>query len=297
MTKNNIKNNSLRLFLATLSLAACSVAPVGQLSADVFDDVVAEFAMLEKNGSKAGQDWFNLAQKARTSGNFEIAALALDRAANNGVSPVEIGIEKSRLKIADDNSDGAIEELKILAGQGFTSVGALTSDAVIDSLAGNAEYDALIESMTVQAYPCRHQPGFSDFDFWIGEWDVAVANGVPAGTNSIQPAERGCLLIENWANLGGGTGMSINYLDKSTDQWVQIWNSEGGSQINIRGGLTDEGMRMEGFLHTVGNGITVPFRALWTPLPDGRVRQFFEQSNDGGESWTPWFEGFYTRKN
>jgi len=31
-------------------------------------------------------------------------------------------------------------------------------------------------------------------------------------------------------------------------------------------------------------------------LPDGRVRQFFEQSTDGGETWTTWFEGFYTRK-
>jgi hypothetical protein len=41
----------------------------------------------------------------------------------------------------------------------------------------------------------------------------------------------------------------------------------------------------------------VPFRGLWTPLPDGRVRQFFEQSNDGGETWVPWFEGFYTRKD
>ena len=27
----------------------------------------------------------------------------------------------------------------------------------------------------------------------------------------------------------------------------------------------------------------------------GRVRQYFEQSNDGGETWVPWFEGFYTR--
>ena len=96
--------------------------------------------------------------------------------------------------------------------------------------------------------------------------------------------------------MAGGTGMSVNYLDLITNEWVQIWNAEGGSQINVRGGLTDDGMAMEGTLHNVANGTTVPFKALWTPLPDGRVRQFFEQSNDGGETWTPWFEGFYTRK-
>ena len=103
------------------------------------------------------------------------------------------------------------------------------------------------------------------------------------------------MLIENWTNTTGGTGMSINYLDKATDEWVQIWNAEGGSQINIRGGLNEDGMRMEGHLHSIGNGNTTPFRALWTLLPDGRVRQFFEQSNDNGATWVPWFEGFYTR--
>jgi len=45
----------------------------------------------------------------------------------------------------------------------------------------------------------------------------------------------------------------------------------------------------------VSNGVTAPFRGLWTPQPDGRVRQFFEQSDDGGKTWKPWFEGFYTR--
>lgn len=36
----------------------------------------------------------------------------------------------------------------------------------------------------------------------------------------------------------------------------------------------------------------------WTvTTADGRVRQFFEESTNGGESWTTWFEGFYTRQS
>ena len=108
-------------------------------------------------------------------------------------------------------------------------------------------------------------------------------------------AERGCVIIENWTSTTGGTGMSINYLDKSTDEWVQVWNAEGGSQINIRGGMTDDGMRLIGHIHYVGNDTTAPFRALFSPLPDGRVRQFFEQMSPDGETWSPWFEGFYSR--
>jgi hypothetical protein len=145
-------------------------------------------------------------------------------------------------------------------------------------------------------FPCEDDEQFSEFDFWVGKWDVHIADGTLVGENLIKKAERGCVLVENWKSARGGTGMSINYFDKTTNEWVQIWNDASGSQINIRGGITSEGMLLEGTIHYVANGTTAPFRGLWTLLPDGRVRQFFEQSNDGGESWQGWFEGFYSRK-
>ncbi|MBT8092805.1 MAG: hypothetical protein KJN77_07200 [Gammaproteobacteria bacterium] len=145
-------------------------------------------------------------------------------------------------------------------------------------------------------FPCEQDAAFAAFDFWVGSWDVHTADGKFVGSNDIERAERGCVLIENWSSAGGGSGMSINYLDKITNEWVQIWNDGSGSQINIRGGITDDGMLLVGTIHYVANGTTAAFRGLWTSLPDGRVRQFFEQSNDDGETWLPWFEGFYSRK-
>ena len=264
--------------------------------ADVYGDLQAELAGLEKNAAATSQEWFALAQKAREAEVYTIASEALSRAGETGLSPIQLGVESARLYTVQGESDAAVSALRDLFGQGFTAVAFLDSDPVISSLAGNAGYDGLIEDMSVQAYPCGHTPGFSDFDFWIGEWDVHVAGGQMAGTNSITRQERGCVLVERWENTTGGTGMSINYLDLAANEWVQVWNAEGGTQINIRGGLTDDGMAMQGTIHYVANGTTAPFRALWTPLPDGRVRQFFEQSNDGGETWSPWFEGFYTRQ-
>lgn len=144
-------------------------------------------------------------------------------------------------------------------------------------------------------FPCEDEQRFAEFDYWIGQWDVHGTQGKLAGTNSIVRAEHGCVLLEQWTGTGGSTGMSINYLDHSNGEWVQIWNSSSGTQINIRGGLTDEGMLLVGKIHYVASSTTADFRGLWTLLDDGRVRQFFEQSNDGGETWVPWFEGFYTR--
>lgn len=147
-----------------------------------------------------------------------------------------------------------------------------------------------------KASPCEQEARFREFDFWVGDWEVHDTNGAFVGENSITRKESGCALMENWRGAKGSTGMSINYLDKVTDEWVQSWHAASGYQIIIRGGLTDEGMLLSGTIHYIANGQTAPFRGLWTPMPDGRVRQYFEQSNDDGATWEPWFEGFYSRK-
>ena len=144
--------------------------------------------------------------------------------------------------------------------------------------------------------PCQEDARFSQFDFWIGNWDVRLASGQLAGTNEVRSLHGGCVIVENWTSATGGTGMSINYLDHATGEWVQIWNGGHGSQINIRGGMTDEGMLLVGTIHEVASDTTAPFRGLWSPLDDGRVRQFFEQYDPDSESWQTWFEGFYSRK-
>lgn len=259
-------------------------------------DVAAEFTTLSEADSQDAQAWYQLAVTARNAGETDTALQALDKAVGLQFSPVRTGIERARIFIYNNERDAAVEELQKIFAAGFSAVSVFQNDAVINSLSGQPAFDELIETMSVQAYPCEHDEKFREFDFWVGDWVVHGANGSRQGSNSIRPAERGCVLLENWTSGTGGTGMSINYLDKMTGEWVQVWIAEGGSQINIRGGLTDEGMQLVGTIHYISNGTTAPFRGLWTPLPDGRVRQFFEQSNDGGETWTAWFEGFYSRK-
>ena len=243
-----------------------------------------------------GNGWFQLAVESRQNDQFSEAYDALKKAERLGFAPVRISFERARLHTLANETDEAVAEIESIAEAGFTSVGYIVNDPILSTLDGNERYDAAVAKMSVAAYPCEHDAAFSEFDFWVGEWTVHGPAGAFAGTNSIQKEERGCVLLERWVNLAGGTGQSINYVDKLTGEWVQIWNAEGGSQINIRGGLTDNGMLLVGTMHTVGTDTTIPFRGLWTLLPDGRVRQFFEQSADDGETWTTSFEGFYTRK-
>ena len=37
-------------------------------------------------------------------------------------------------------------------------------------------------------------------------------------------------------------------------------------------------------------------RITWTPLDDGRVRQHWEATTDGGKAWSTVFDGYYARR-
>ena len=145
---------------------------------------------------------------------------------------------------------------------------------------------------------CQDIEGFSDFDFWVGEWDVFDNNsGNRAGENSIQKMEDGCMLLESWSGGGGATtGTSINYYNPVTREWRQVWVSGGAYAIDIVGGLRSGSMVLEGSIYNFA-GAVWNFRGTWTPNDDGSVRQFFEQFNHDSEVWEPWFDGRYVRKS
>lgn len=131
------------------------------------------------------------------------------------------------------------------------------------------------------------------FDFWIGDWQVENADGTHAGHNRIQQIHGGCALLEQWTSASGGGGTSTNYYDPGEGRWVQNWVDARGGVIELSGDLRDGSMVLEG-RYAAPSGTTLKMRGTWTPLDDGRVRQFFETSPDG-ETWSPWFEGYYGR--
>ncbi len=142
--------------------------------------------------------------------------------------------------------------------------------------------------------PCADGP-YRDFDFWVGEWDVADAAGKAAGANAITNEQGGCVIVERWRSAQGGLGQSLNYYDPAAKKWKQLWVGL-GILLHMEGSLQGGAMRLEGPLQYLADGRVTTLRGTWSKLPDGRVRQFFEESADGGKSWTVWFDGYYTRR-
>ncbi len=132
------------------------------------------------------------------------------------------------------------------------------------------------------------------FDFWIGVWRVEDAGGRFQGTNRIEPILGGCVLQESWSGAGGSRGHSFNIYSKGRGRWHQTWVDGQGLLLLLDGGLVDGSMVLEGTT-TAGDGAAVRHRISWTPLADGRVRQHWQSSRDGGTTWSDAFDGYYSR--
>lgn len=144
------------------------------------------------------------------------------------------------------------------------------------------------------AAPCG-TPQHRQFDFWIGDWEVTDKDGkTPYGTNSITLEEGGCLLHEHWQGAKGGTGQSFNFYDQATTRWEQVWVAKDGSSLTLIGGIEGTAMVLVGDAKQA-DGKSVRNKITWTPQDDGRVRQQWSSSADGGTTWSVQFDGWYRK--
>jgi hypothetical protein len=146
-----------------------------------------------------------------------------------------------------------------------------------------------------ETFSCDTSSAHRAFDFWVGDWEVRDAQGKLQGYNAVTAVQDGCALQEHWHSVRGGTGQSINYYHPGHGHWRQLWTDAGASIIDIRGGPEGEAMVLSGTIYYLDSQEERLFRGRWTPLADGRVRQFFEEQDESG-AWQPWFEGFYSRR-
>ncbi len=176
----------------------------------------------------------------------------------------------------------------LATGCAHTGVGTTQSPQTIDQPpAPVASGDA--------APACKDQ-AFRQFDFWIGKWDVLVADGRKAGDNVITLINDGCGLLESYRTASGYRGHSVNAYDAARGVWHQTWIDNGGLLLTIEGGMQSGSMVMTGTRKRTTSQGAVLDRISWTPADDGSVRQVWEVSADDGASWRPIFDGRYRRK-
>jgi hypothetical protein len=151
--------------------------------------------------------------------------------------------------------------------------------------------------VSAQAPQACSTPEHGQFDFWIGEWDVRTPNGQAAGSNTITKVLGGCALQESWTGASGTVGHSYNIYDRTRGVWHQTWVDNSGLLLQLEGGLEGGAMVLEGrTLNQAGEAVLQ--RITWSVIdsnPD-RVGQLWEQSTDGGATWSTVFDGTYVRR-
>lgn len=148
------------------------------------------------------------------------------------------------------------------------------------------------------ALPSCSAAAHRQFDYWIGEWNVHDPNGKRVGENRITRIHNGCALLEEWRGNGGVTGSSFNVYDRERSKWHQTWVDSSGGLLTLEGGLVDGVMTLQGESVEAGPPVKRSLQRIrWQPQSDGRVRQLWEASVDGGKTWTVSFDGWYTRRN
>lgn len=154
-----------------------------------------------------------------------------------------------------------------------------------------ASGDAAATAPAAAQGPCSG-PEHRQFNFWLGTWDVhnKAQPDRPPARNVITSEHDGCMVHEEYV-AGRYNGSSINSYNKATKSWHQTWSDNQGTALFLKGGLDKKG-RMVLSSDPKVNPIE---RITWTPLKNGDVRQHWQQSKDGGKTWTDAFDGIYKK--
>jgi hypothetical protein len=135
----------------------------------------------------------------------------------------------------------------------------------------------------------------SEFDFWVGTWEVTNRDGSKAGDNRIEKVQGNCALKENWTSATPSyTGTSNNFYNLKTKQWEQIWIDNQGATLHMKGNKIGNQMILRTDDETNAKGKTFFHRITWTANDKGTVRQLWETITEDTEI-TVAFDGLYKR--
>ena len=103
------------------------------------------------------------------------------------------------------------------------------------------------------------------------------------------------MLMESWSSAKAGyTGTSLNFYNRNTQQWEQLWIDNAGAHLKLKGNRQDNHMILISGEFKNNAGLLVRNRITWTQNDDGTVRQLWEVLH-GDKVLNAAFDGLYRR--
>ena len=249
---------------------------------------------IAEQDSKDGETWLGLGFCYLKQLRYKKAIEALQQAFELDYEPSETSFQMAFAYARRKHEKAALKWLETAAALGFDRLSEATASGAFLILRDSPEFDRILLMMEKNRSPCEHSDLYRKLDFWLGEWEVYTLTGSKSGENRIEKSADGCLLLEDWKSVRGGTGRSLTFFDPGREKWRQVWVDHGGGVIEVEGDFEYRRLRLEGTRTRMG-GRSEFCRITLDPLPNGRVHQKIEQSPDG-KQWYVWFEGMYVKK-
>ncbi|MDX1941482.1 MAG: tetratricopeptide repeat protein [Saprospiraceae bacterium] len=235
-------------------------------------------------------------------GQFDEAIQYLQQGLDKNPAATSLPTFQARMAMAygskKDNAK-ALEWLEKAQLSGYFNLFEMDNEPGFANIRDEPKFQEIYKAVTLNAYPCMSDSMARAFDFWIGDWEVyATGTSVRVGSNLIERFAGGCGILENWTPYNSPfSGKSINYYESTTGDWRQIWVGSGrtGATYYEKGKYYDGALRFT-YKRTNPNGQEVTGNFIFYNLGPNRVRQYLEQSTDGGKTHTVVYDFTYLRK-
>ncbi|MEO8769332.1 MAG: hypothetical protein ABI402_04590 [Ferruginibacter sp.] len=155
----------------------------------------------------------------------------------------------------------------------------------------------LITGFSTQAQnkPCS-SPEASQFDFWVGTWNLYGADSSLTGTNTVYKILDGCTVQENFESSKiAYSGKSWSMYNAQTKLWQQTWVDNQGGYIVLEGKFENGAMNLITGIVKV-NGKEQINRMRYHDIKKDGFEWDWETSLDNGVTWKTSWHLRYERK-
>ncbi|MBD3169517.1 MAG: DUF1579 domain-containing protein [candidate division Zixibacteria bacterium] len=150
-------------------------------------------------------------------------------------------------------------------------------------------------------------PEASQFDFWVGEWEMQSSRLIKAAgkeiwqtskaSNTITKELGSCVIMErfNGHPAVDFKGISVSVYDPAEGLWRQTWVDDWGGYMLFTGGMDGDKMILSREVEV--DGQTVHQRMIFENIKENSFDWRWEKSFDGGENYKPFWLLKYKRKD
>ncbi|CAM1360709.1 conserved hypothetical protein [Tenacibaculum sediminilitoris] len=158
-----------------------------------------------------------------------------------------------------------------------------------------SSFFSIISAQDKPIKPCS-EISYSEFNFWIGNWDVYNTKGELIGHNIVVKMPNACAIQENWTSkTSKSKGTSYNYYNKTNNTWNQVWIDNTGFSLVLKGSFKDNTMVLKSDLVVNDNGDYYN-RITWTKNKDSSVTQVWDYLDKDNKKIKEVFRGIYKKR-